>query len=714
MKIIIVGIIIYHLFPLCGLSQIIVTEYSPKYSASTLSDIQLYNSKRIKGRQLGQETEGGTNLFAYVRLKPDTDEKDLCARHGIQLNIGFNGIHTAVIPMDNLDKFVNDPAVLSIDAGQKVRPMMDSVRIFSHVDEAYLGKGFPKAYQGEGTVIGIIDSGFDFTHPNFKDKDGSCRIKCVWDQNQIFAGTNSSYGYGVVYPTAESVGAAKHDMSGDTHGTHVAGIATGSFDNLYRGVAPKSEIVLVSVNKTEQGILDGIDFLLHYADEVGKPLSINLSMGTVLGYKDGTDNFSILIDHLMKGKKGRLLSIAGGNEGSRNSTLAGTFDVAHDIVRSFLVPPTYNRDNLFFQGVAEREYQMAITLKDTVKNVQLFTEQFKSGDKWSKSFESFGSAESGDKGKLNISSSINPVNGNPSFSVNLIYNKTAHEVWEISFSSDGGRYMINSDYGSFASTGKKGYMDGCMDYTIACTATGYEPVSVGAYVSKESYTDLFGTLHRSAWKKEELYPLSGKGPTYDGRIKPDVVAPGATVISSFNSFAASYSVKPEDKVFALTDVSGKKYSWGIANGTSMATPVVTGTLALWLEAYPELTSEQAKELIRQTALHDRFTGDAPGGKYGMGKLDATAGLHALLQSLSVSTESLSEFRYFYNQDTDEVEFYSAYPIKAIFIYSISGKLMKIINNPETKFKAGLESKEIYLMKVLTGAGTKTFKLVTLM
>ena len=64
--------------------------------------------------------------------------------------------------------------------------------------------------------------------------------------------SNSSYGYGLEYSTTEQILAAKRDMSGETHGTHVAGIATGSWDNVYKGIAPKSEIVLISVNGTEQ------------------------------------------------------------------------------------------------------------------------------------------------------------------------------------------------------------------------------------------------------------------------------------------------------------------------------------------------------------------------------------------------------------------------------------------------------------------------------
>lgn len=707
MKSLTIGIILTHILPLLCASQVVCTDYSPKFSASTISKLQTYHCKA--------NTRGNAEpdfLFAYVHFKPETDKENLCNRYEVCLNVGHNDIYTAVIPMYNLEAFAKEDAILDIDAGKEVRTMMDSVRIFTHIDEVYIGKGLPQSYQGNNTIIGIIDSGFDFTHPNFRDASGECRIKCVWDQSQIFATSNSTYGYGLVYQTTEKVLAAKHDMSGDTHGTHVAGIATGSFNNLYRGVAPKAEIVLVSVNKTEQGILDGIDFLLHYADKANKPLSINLSMGTILGYKDGTDNFSILIDNLMKDQKGRLLSIAAGNEGHRNSTLAGTFNVNSNMVKSILIPPSYNRDNLFLQGTAGHTYTATVCLKDTIKNTVYFSENFVSGEKWSKSFHGFGSSEQNDA-QLNISCSNNPTNNNPALYINLSYTKPESEVWEISFSSDGGKYMINSDYGSFTSASKNNYADGCTDYTIACTATGHEAISVGAYVSKKTYKDMLGILHQSDWEREALYPLSGKGPTYDGRIKPDVVAPGATVISSFNSYAASYSVGPSDKVLEITDTSSnREYSWGMASGTSMATPVITGTLALWLEAYPELTLKEAKKIIERTSCHDSYTGNIPNEKYGMGKIDAIAGLYDILQMTSFQQEIYSEFNYFYDKNRGDVQISSPDPVEKVYIHSISGNILAIINQPiNNKFHIELNSKGIYLMRIQSSKHSKTVKLV---
>ena len=63
-----------------------------------------------------------------------------------------------------------EETVLDVDAGKEVHLMMDSVRILTHVDEVHVGIGLPTSYQGEGTIIGIIDRGFDFTHPNFRDE----------------------------------------------------------------------------------------------------------------------------------------------------------------------------------------------------------------------------------------------------------------------------------------------------------------------------------------------------------------------------------------------------------------------------------------------------------------------------------------------------------------------------------------------------------------
>lgn len=694
-------VLLLSLCVLAGGAQVDVKEYSPKLTASTVNLME----KAVVTRTLSPEQ----TVNVFIRLADGADIERIGRIYGVKFNVGTGNLYTAVVPMSMLAALADDDGVEAVDAGQEVHMMMDAARRLTHVDEAHAGTSLTMPYTGKGVLVGIIDAGFDFNHPNFRDKDGNCRIQAVWDQNNFLV-TDSDYGYGKEYrSTAEIVSAGRDmELTGDTHGTHVAGIATGSYDGPYLGVAPEADIVLVSTNKTEQGIIDGIDYLLEYAEKAGKPISINLSIGTVLGYKDGTDAFSVLIDNLMEGQTGKVISIAAGNEGDRNSTLSGLFGADCTGVKSFWIPPTYNRDNLFIQGERGADYELVLSLKNKDTGEELFTKTFTSDERQTLSFKDFGSQAS-DNGYLSVSVSENPSNGNPCFRVTMTYDLPETEIWEVALSSESGRYMINSDYGEFVSLGKTGYSAGTNESSIAATATGFNSIAVGAYVSKNTYNDLSGSIHDKDWTLENIYPLSGKGPTYDNRIKPDVVAPGAAVVSSFNSYANSFYVSPEDKVASVVDdYTGRTYSWGVASGTSMATPVVTGTLALWLEANSDLSLEDIRRIIESTSSHDTFTGEVANGVFGHGKLDAFAGLKYLEQNTSIIQNEILGLKYelhdgilFVSTDTD---------ISRIDIYGIDGKMLGSEKGYGKEIRMRLPSDGVFFVRIVTDTWQKTLKL----
>lgn len=694
-------VLLLSLCVLAGGAQVDVKEYSPKLTASTVNLME----KAVVTRTLSPEQ----TVNVFIRLADGADIERIGRIYGVKFNVGTGNLYTAVVPMSMLAALADDDGVEAVDAGQEVHMMMDAARRLTHVDEAHAGTSLTMPYTGKGVLVGIIDAGFDFNHPNFRDKDVNCRIQAVWDQNNFLV-TDSDYGYGKEYrSTAEIVSAGRDmELTGDTHGTHVAGIATGSYDGPYLGVAPEADIVLVSTNKTEQGIIDGIDYLLEYAEKAGKPISINLSIGTVLGYKDGTDAFSVLIDNLMEGQTGKVISIAAGNEGDRNSTLSGLFGADCTGVKSFWIPPTYNRDNLFIQGERGADYELVLSLKNKDTGEELFTKTFTSDERQTLSFKDFGSQAS-DNGRLSVSVSENPSNGNPCFRVTMTYDLPETEIWEVALSSESGRYMINSDYGEFVSLGKNGYSAGTNESSIAATATGFNSIAVGAYVSKNTYNDLSGSIHDKDWTLEDIYPLSGKGPTYDNRIKPDVVAPGAAVVSSFNSYANSFYVSPEDKVASVVDdYTGRTYSWGVASGTSMATPVVTGTLALWLEANPYLSLEDIRRIIESTSSHNTFTGEVANGVFGHGKLDAFAGLKYLEQNTSIIQNEILGLKYelhdgilFVSTDSD---------ISRIDIYGIDGKMLGSEKGYGKEIRMRLPSDGVFFVRIVTDTWQKTLKL----
>ncbi len=129
-----------------------------------------------------------------------------------------------------------------------------------------------------------------------------------------------------------------------------------------------------------------------------------------------------------------------------------------------------------------------------------------------------------------------------------------------------------------------------------------------------------------------LAPFSSHGPTADGRVKPDITAPGAVVVSSLNSYDTQYNAT-SPYVAASTVWNSRTYYFGAFMGTSMATPVVTGIIALMLEQDPTLTPENVKDIFKSNSISDSFTGTIPvdgSETWGWGKINAYADLNSLI------------------------------------------------------------------------------------
>ena len=141
-------------------------------------------------------------------------------------------------------------------------------------------------------------------------------------------------------------------------------------------------------------------------------------------------------------------------------------------------------------------------------------------------------------------------------SVNLYAPLKEGQKWKLVVTGAAGKYIACCDYGEFD--------NGSNASTMAATACGKIPISVGAYVSRDKFTNLQGMERSSDWTVGERYPLSGMGPTFDGRDKPDVLAPGAHIISAINNYAASYNVNREDLAYTEVDalIPGRTNYWG--------------------------------------------------------------------------------------------------------------------------------------------------------
>ena len=155
---------------------------------------------------------------------------------------------------------------------------------------------------GKGILVGVVDSGVDFFHPDFRNEDGSSRILRLWDQS-INGNPPEGYTRGTEY-TKEEIDEVlvlgetegrrlvpSRDVSG--HGTAVLGIAAGNgtvSEGVNRGVAYESEILVVKMGNAGENsfprtteLMEGIDYLVRQAVRMGRPIAINISFGNNYG-----------------------------------------------------------------------------------------------------------------------------------------------------------------------------------------------------------------------------------------------------------------------------------------------------------------------------------------------------------------------------------------------------------------------------------------------
>lgn len=580
--------------------------------------------------------QGQIVIPAFVYLQEGYNP-DFLTSHGVEVRSVIGQVLTADIPLNALNEVAALDGVKYIEMGTPVQPRLNEARKEAFVNKVQTGESLPEEYRGKGVVVGVIDNGFDYTHPNFYTRDKSeLRIKRVWDQNA--SGTApEGFDYGCEYTTAEAILAKGYDTDQTTHGTHVLGIATGADntnDKEVYGVATDADIVLVSYNSTNMytgdntAIIDGIKYIFDYAESVGKPCVINMSLGSYWGPHDGTSTFDRLADELQG--PGRLLVGSCGNsggtkyhasktfEGNKPDTLAtffnftsapyGTVEVWCDPGMDItFVPIVYN--------VSENKVQKAY---DPARFNATLCEDKTYG---------FDPNIDGANGSLSVEGEINPVNGKTHLI--LSPNFTKNEGYDY----DRGFYLISSNPGtihlwtdayttSLSSFDRPGYVDGDDQSSMdELGGTGKRIISVGAYVTRDHCTK-YGVPFYTDEITNALASFSSQGPTPDGRVKPDIAAPGTYIISSLSSYYSGNKIKSHKFTW-----NGREYDFGYMQGTSMASPFITGVMATWLQAFPSMTPEQAREILQKTARHDSFTGDVtPSNQWGYGKIDAYEGI----------------------------------------------------------------------------------------
>ena len=604
---------------------------------------------------------------------------DQLAAEGITVNRTRGRIALVTMPVSEVERFSTLKCIKRLQLSREVFTKLDKARAAVGVDKIHAGEGLPQAYTGKGVVAGIVDQGIAPNHINFKGEDGSHRfgqlMYLFYEENASDETQLSGY----VWEAGDDLSKFQTDSYDTYHGTHTLGIMAGSYKgnltmaagtnqfdtkiveqaNPYYGIAYESDIAASCGELSDYAIALGVDYALQYAYDNNKPAVVNLSLGSNYGAHDGSQ---VMNKFLEECGKEAIICVAAGNEGDLPIAMNKTFTAEDKEMKSFLYPvypeissfKNLRYGQLYIYSDSKEEFEVEVVAYRKSRKTVMFRynctgntngsavyyatpgyagEGDLTNDNFSKAFEGYfgiGSMVDGENGRyyamLDFQVSDNTAtnaNGDIIFGF-IVRGKEGQRIdafCDLLFS-----YMDNY--------GQEGWDNGSCNGSISDMACGKNILTVGAYTTRKSFANLDKSIASySPFEENQVAPFSSYGTLIDGRNLPHVCAPGAAVISSTSTPYVDYYKLTNKELQAKLTENDETYYWQEAIGSSMATPVVAGSIALWLEADPTLTIDEVTAIVEKTAVKDSyvtsFTGDPV--QWGAGKFDAYEGLKAVLR-----------------------------------------------------------------------------------
>lgn len=614
-------------------------------------------------KQLTRSQSDDRLLTAFVRI--DGNAAEVLRQYGCKELARVGDISIAAIPLSKLGALSCGRQVKRIETGRRCSIQMDTTRLVVNAEKVYTGEGLSQSYTGRGVVVGVQDIGFDLTHPNFYSTDMSrYRIKALWDQ--LSRDTIGSTLYvGRDYVGREALLKLRHPIDGETqtHGTHTAGIAAGSGAegngdiSPYRGMACDADLVLVDNAADNASLIDpkdyykftyatdalGFKYIFDYAERMHQPCVINFSEGSSQDFHGYDQLYYELLAKLIG--PGRIIVSSAGNDGARNSYIhksigkerAGAFIMGNE--KRFSCTAKSKQTFTFRVSVYDNVASPQIVDISTVNicNAQdsLLTDSLLVGGKkyiWRVLAypNSYDARETAYDFQI---SSPSKLGDSPQVSLQVMGRDADIELYRMS------GYMFPHSLDPVLDAGD------CR-YTIFSPSSSPDVICVGSTSYRTQFVNYLGEKKvYDSGQKGIRSSFSAMGPTLDGRIKPDVMAPGQNIISSYSTFFinnpknVNASVKSDVRHF---EYNGRTYAWNANAGTSMSAPVVTGAIALWLQADPTLTPADCLEIFAKTCSHYDTSLSYPNNLYGYGQIDVAAGLREVLRRKALGINTIGQ------------------------------------------------------------------------
>lgn len=615
--------------------------------------------------------DGKAYISSFVRLDNENNTYAIEAKGAIVQCRFSNGLITALIPVDSIESVAAIADVKKVSVARRMSMMGNKARQATNTDDVLtqstdaIAAGLSNKYDGSGVVLGVIDTGIDFNHIAFKDANGNSRIKTAY----VYNGSSAKEYSG------SSITSTLTDDNTEDHGTHTSSTAGGSSvifsgsegsstwgstvtvttdhaNATFGGMAPGADLYLAGINGlADTYIANAFQKICNYADGQGKPVVVSNSWGMSVGPRDGTGDIADVVNTYFGDSHPNHICLFAasndaGNGGMYVSGSASSSSPLGTVIKS-------NYQDKYFVGViadAWTRTSSSATMMCKVMTINKST------------------------GAIVSTNTVTPTTSGASTGISGLYaikqtSSSGHAGCYLYAYGSGSGYITSSYYiavqfypssGSATvdvwSPGGYTYFDnspsisgytwqlGTDDSSVSDEATIKNSIAIGAYVTKNSLYDHNGTSQNLKSSYPNIgdiayfssYQVEGKGASQE--LLPWITAPGATIVAgvNHNHTSGDYSYMNDNMAsYGMYRVNNNtSYPYGSMEGTSMATPVAAGIVALWLQAAQEvgreMTVNDIKTVMKETAINDSYTTGSNASHFGNGKIDALAGIKYIL------------------------------------------------------------------------------------
>ena len=492
-----------------------------------------------------------------VLVKYNGDIEAIAALEGGQVQIINNQFASLNIPRQNIPNLLSYTQIEYMEVPKRMVYTATSSMNASCITSVQ--NNAPYRLKGRGVLLAIIDSGINYFHPDFRNEDGSTRIQYIWDQTipgNPPAGflTGSEYTKVQIDAALRAPTQAEGRMivpSQDTvgHGTHVAGIAGGNgrgSNGTIVGAAPEAEFLIVKLGQPDfEGFVRNVEimlavrYVLEKAQQLARPVAINISIGMNNGPHDGRALIEQYLEDAATVWKNNII-VGTGNEGTARNHTGGMVEEGGTTSFEFQIAESTSQYNLSIWHNPIDE--MAVEIIDPsgwrtplivyAQGPVTYTLQS------TRVYASFAGPS--------------PLSGDIEFALYLTGVQTGSNLtsgpWTVVIH---GQNIVDGRFDAWGPTTEAGgsnnyFLTPVIETTLTTPSTSPLVTSVGAY------NHLTG----------QIAPFSGRGfGRNDEVIKPDLVAPGVEILAP----------------------SHTSFGYRTLSGTSMATPHVTGGVALMMQ-----------------------------------------------------------------------------------------------------------------------------------